>query len=61
LQWEGTDGCKGWYWEEEYVQHVRNYVAQEVAAEGDEAICQQKMSIDVDLADVQLCVLVGIG
>ena len=61
MQWEGTGGCKGWYWEEEYVQHVQNFVAQEVAAEGDEAVSQRKKSIDVDPAGVQLSVLVGIG
>ena len=60
MQWEGTGGCKGCYWEEEYVQHVRNYVAEEVAAEGDEAVSQQKKPTTLP-ADVQLSVSVGIG
>ena len=61
MQWKGTGGCKGWYWKEEYVQHVRNSVARKVAAEGDEVVSQRKKSIDVDPADVQLSVLVGTG
>ena len=60
MQWEGTGGCKGWYWEEKYVQHVRNSVTQEVAAEGDEAVSQRKKPITLP-ADVQLSILVGIG
>jgi len=56
----GTGGCKCWYWEEKYVQHVRNYVAEEVAAEGDEAASQRKKPTTLP-ADVQLSILVGIG
>jgi hypothetical protein len=50
LHWEGTGGCKGRYWEEEYVKHVQNSIAQEVAAEGVEAVSQRKKFIDVDPA-----------
>ena len=60
MQWEGTGGCKGWYWEEEYVQHVRNSVAQEVAAEGDEAVSQRQQPIHADEAN-DLSILAGIG
>jgi len=60
LQWEGTGGYKGWYWEEEYIPHVRNSITQEVAAEGDEAVSQRKKPTTLP-ADGQLFILVGIG
>ena len=58
FQWDGTGSCDGWYWEEEYVVHVRKYLAKETEAADesapvyDEAENQQKNG---------LFVLVGIG
>ena len=46
--------CSGWYWEEEYVEHVQNSLAQAA----DEAL--RKKLIDVEQTH-DLSVLVGIG
>ena len=58
FQWDGT-GCSGWYWEEEYIEHVQNSLAQ-VATAADEAVILRKKPIDVEQTH-DLSVLVGIG
>ena len=58
FQWDGT-GCSGWYWKEEYVEHVQNSLAQ-AATVADEAVILRKKPIDVEQTH-DLSILVGIG
>ena len=54
FQWDGT-GCRGWYWEEEYVKHVAK------ATKADEAVSQLKKSVDAEQTLKHMSALVGIG
>ena len=57
FQWDGT-GCKGWYWEEEYVTHVQKSLQEEAA---NEAVSQQTKPMNVEQTNDMSFVLVGIG
>ena len=50
----------GWYWEEEYIEHIKKSFAHVVEAEGGEAVSRRKEFNDVDQAN-DLSIIVGIG
>jgi hypothetical protein len=57
---DGSGLCSGFYWEEEYVELVQKYLAQQVDTAANEAVIQLKKPKDVEqLGD--LSILVGIG
>ena len=57
---DGTGGCTVWYWEEEYIEHIKKSFIQMVEAEGGEAVNRRKEFNDVDQAN-DLTIIVGIG
>jgi hypothetical protein len=60
FQWDGSGRCLGFYWEEEYVELMQKYLAQQADTVANEAVIQPKKPKDI-AQSVDLSVLVGIG
>ena len=56
----GCTRCSGFYWEEEYVELVQKYLAQQADTAANEAVIQPKKPKDVEQMG-DLSVLFGIG
>jgi hypothetical protein len=60
FQWDGSGRCSSFYWEEEYVELVQKYLAQQADTAANEAVIQLKMPKGVAQSG-DLSILVGIG
>jgi len=59
FQWDGT-GCKGFYFEEEYVQLMQKYLARQAGMTANMVVIETEKHKDVDQTE-NLSILVGIG